>query len=258
MNLRIEILGCGSSSGVPAIGNNWGECDPKNPKNRRLRSSIFVKSSKTNILVDATPDLRQQLLNANINYLDGILITHTHADHINGIDDFRFLNVIMKKHINLYATKEVIKEISDRFSYVFEDLVPQAKGFYYKPCLIPNEITGEFEINELKIINFPQNHGFSDSTGFRINNFAYCTDVMDFDDKTLNLLKNLEVWIVDCLRFTPHKTHAHLDKVLNWINIIKPRRTFVTHMNYEVDYNYMLSKMPENCQPAYDGLIIDI
>ena len=140
MNIEITILGCGSSSGVPAIGNDWGNCNPSNPKNRRLRSSILIKTSKKKILIDATPDLRQQLLNSNIKHLDGVLITHCHADHINGIDDFRFLNVIMKQDINLYATKQVIQTIIERFSYVFEKLSPKANGFYYKPCLIPNEI----------------------------------------------------------------------------------------------------------------------
>ena len=164
MDFRITVLGCGSSSGVPAIGNNWGKCDPKNPKNRRLRSSIYVKADKTNILIDATPDLRQQLLNANITNLDAVFITHTHSDHINGIDDFRFLNVIMDKDIQLYATKQNIEEINKRFAYVFEELAPQAKGFYYKPCLIPNEIDGVFKINNLEILSFQQDHGFLEST----------------------------------------------------------------------------------------------
>ena len=142
MSVEINILGCGSSSGVPAIGNSWGNCDPKNPKNRRLRSSILIKSNKSSIIIDATPDLRQQLLNANVKKLDAILVTHTHSDHINGIDDFRFLNVIMKKDINLYASENSINEIKKRFGYVFEKLVPEANGFYYKPCLNPKIIKG--------------------------------------------------------------------------------------------------------------------
>ena len=181
--MSIQILGCGSSSGVPAIGNNWGACNPNNPKNKRLRSSIYIKTKKTKILIDATPDLRQQLLNASVTNLDAVFVTHTHADHINGIDDFRFLNVIMNKHINLYASKKSIEEIKRRFSYVFEDLSPEAKGFYYKPCLIPNEINEKFFVNELEIYGFPQNHGYTESTGYRINNMAYCTDVIEFSDE---------------------------------------------------------------------------
>ncbi len=257
MSLCITILGCGSSSGVPAIGNDWGSCNPNNPKNKRLRSSILIKSKKTQILIDATPDLRQQLLNANVTYLDGVLVTHTHADHINGIDDFRFLNVIMKKHINLYATSKNIDEIRQRFSYVFDDLSPEANGFYYKPCLIPNLINGKFTINDTKIHSFPQNHGFSQSTGFKINNnFAYCTDVLDFSKESFKLLYKLDLLIIDCLRFKPHKTHAHFDKVLDWIKELKPKKTVLTHMNYDVDYDYISSLLPNNCIAAFDGLVI--
>ncbi len=258
MTIEITILGCGSSSGVPAIGNYWGKCDPSNPKNRRLRCSILIRSKKSIILVDSTPDLRQQLLNANVEKLDGVLITHTHSDHINGIDDFRYLNVIMKKDLNLYANRDVICKIKERFGYVFESLVPEANGFYYKPCLIPNEINGSFQINDLKITSFNQNHGFTNSTGFRINNFAYCTDVLDFDDNAINNLKNLDLWIVDCLRFEPHKCHAHFEKVMKWINDLKPKKTVLTHMNYDIDYDYINSLVPKNCIPAYDGLVLKV
>ena len=188
MSIEITILGCGSSSGVPAIGNYWGNCDPSNPKNKRLRSSIFVKTNQTNIIIDATPDLRQQLLNADVKKLDGVLITHTHSDHINGVDDFRFLNVLMKKDINLFASKKSIDEIKNRFGYVFEKLAPEAKGFYYKPCLNPNVIKDRFNINELNIESIKQNHGFTESTGFKINNFAYCTDVLDFEEQEFKKL----------------------------------------------------------------------
>ncbi len=254
MKLEITILGCGSSSGVPAIGNNWGNCNPENPKNKRLRSSILIKSRDLSILVDATPDLRQQLLNANVTNLDAVLITHCHADHINGIDDFRFLNVIMNKDLDMYATRQNIEEIRERFSYVFEKLSPKAKGFYYKPCLIPNQIDGLFKIKNLEILSFQQDHGFGESTGFRIKNFAYSSDVFDMNEKNLNKLKDLDLWIVDCLRFEPHKSHAHFDKVMKWIDIIKPKKTILTHMNYEVDYDHINSLLPENCQAAYDGL----
>mgnify|MGYP001229120007 FL=1 len=258
MTLEIEILGCGSSSGVPAIGNNWGACNPDNPKNKRLRSSILVKSKESTIIIDATPDLRQQLLNANVKSLDAVFITHTHSDHINGIDDFRFLNVIMNKDLNLYATKDVLKKIKERFGYVFEELVPEAKGFYYKPCLIPNEIKSDFLINDLKISCIEQNHGYMNSTGFRFNNFAYCSDVLEFKKREFKKLENLDLWIVDCLRFEPHKTHAHFEKVMNWIKLLKPKKTILTHMNYEVDYDYIMSKVPNNCVAAYDGLKIKV
>ena len=258
MKFEITILGCGSSSGVPAIGNKWGKCNPNNPKNRRLRSSILIKYDDKSILVDATPDLRQQLLNANVKNLDAVFITHTHSDHIHGIDDFRFLNLIMNKDLNLYATVDVLKIIRERFGYVFEKLVPEANGFYYKPCLVPHEVSEDFTVNDLKISCFTQNHGFMNSTGFRFNNFAYCTDVVDFDQKALQKLENLDLWIVDCLRFKPHKTHAHFDKVMEWIELLKPKQTILTHMNYEVDYDYIMSKVPKNCMAAYDGLKVKV
>ena len=258
MNIEITILGCGSSSGVPAIGNDWGNCNPSNPKNRRLRSSILIKTSKKNILIDATPDLRQQLLNSNVKHIDGVLITHCHADHINGIDDFRFLNVIMKQDINLYATKQVIRTIKERFSYVFEKLSPKANGFYYKPCLIPNEIVNKFSIDDVEISCFQQSHGFSETTGFKINNFAYCTDVVEFDTDVFDKLRDLDLWIVDCFRFEPHKSHAHFDKVMTWVEKLKPRKVVLTHMNNEMDYEHLTTMLPRNCFPAYDGLTIKI
>ncbi len=254
MNLEITILGCGSSSGVPAIGNNWGNCNPNNPKNRRLRSSILINFNKQSLLIDATPDLRQQLLSANVTSLDGVLITHCHADHINGIDDFRFLNLLMNRNLDLYATKENIEEIKKRFSYVFEELSPKANGFYYKPCLVPHEINGLFKINDLEIFSFQQDHGFIESTGYRINNFAYSSDVFEISESVFNKLYNLDLWIVDCLRFKPHQSHAHFEKVLGWIEKIKPKKTILTHMNYEIDYDHVNQLLPKNCQAAYDGM----
>lgn len=258
MKLEITILGCGSSSGVPAIGNNWGQCNPNNSKNFRLRSSILIKYNDISLLVDATPDLRQQLLNAKVTSLDGVLITHCHADHINGIDDFRFLNVLMNRDLNMYATKKNIEEINGRFSYVFEKLSPKANGFYYKPCLNPIEIEGFFKVKDLEILSFQQDHGFGESTGFRIKNFAYSSDVFNISPDVFEKLKNLDLWIVDCLRFKPHKSHAHFDKVMEWISIIKPKKTIFTHMNYEVDYDHINSLCPKNCEAAYDGMVLKV
>tara|TARA_A100001011_G_C14212359_1_gene800510 strand:- start:197 stop:973 length:777 start_codon:yes stop_codon:yes gene_type:complete len=256
MSIEVTILGCASSSGVPAVGNNWGKCNPQNPKNRRLRSSILVKSNKTSILIDATPDLRQQLLNADVQKLDGVLITHTHADHINGIDDFRFLNVIMKKSIELYASKKSMIEIENRFGYVLKELVPEAKGFFYKPHLKPNIINSDFNIKDLNIIPFQQDHGYSESTGFRINNMAYSSDVVNLSEEAFSKLNNLDLWIVDCLRYEPHQTHSHLEKTLQWIKRVKPKRSVLTHMNIEVDYDDIQALLPNNCEAAFDGMVI--
>ena len=256
--MQITILGCGSSAGVPAIGNYWGKCDPNNPKNQRLRSSILVKSDESQILIDASPDLRQQLLFAKIDYIDAVLITHAHADHIHGIDDFRYLNHLMNKHIDLYAKSDVIDEIRKKFNYVFDDLVPEAKGFYYKPCLIPNKINSKFKIKDVEIESFQQSHGFCESTGYRMNNIAYSTDVVELNDHAFSKLYNLDLWIVDCLRFEPHKTHSHFDKTMEWINKLKPKKAILTHMNFEVDYDTISSMLPKNCFAGYDGLKIEI
>ena len=149
-----------------------------------------------------------------------------------------------------------INDIKKRFGYVFEDLSPEANGFYYKPCLIPNVLKDQFPLNELDVKSFPQNHGFSESTGFRINDMAYCTDVLDFCEDSFKLLTKLDLLIIDCLRFKPHKTHAHFDKVMDWIDRLKPKKTVLTHMNYEVDYDHISSLLPRNCEAAYDGLIL--
>ena len=254
MTFEVTILGCGSSTGAPAIGNNWGDCDPNNPKNKRMRSSILVKDENNTILIDAGPDLRQQLLNSNVKNIDAVFVTHGHADHIHGIDDFRFLNVLMNKDIDLFASQTTIKQIEEKFGYVFEKLNPKSNGYYYKPCLIPNIIKPSFQVNNLDIKTFDQNHGFSISTGFRINNIAISTDVVDLDTEAFENLDNLDLWIVDCLRFKPHKTHAHLEKTLQWIDKVKPKKSILTHMNYEVDYNEISKILPKNCYAAFDGM----
>ena len=254
MTFEVTILGCGSSTGVPAIGNNWGNCDPNNPKNKRMRSSILVKDENNTILIDAGPDLRQQLLNSNVKNIDAVFVTHGHADHIHGIDDFRFLNVLMNKDIDLFASQTTIKQIKEKFGYVFEKLNPKSNGYYYKPCLTPNIIKPNFQLNNLDIKTFDQDHGFSKSTGFRINNIAISTDVVDLNTEAFNNLNNLDLWIVDCLRFKPHKTHAHLEKTLQWIDKVKPKKSILTHMNYEVDYNEISKILPKNCYAAFDGM----
>tara|TARA_A100001015_G_C15029506_1_gene732377 strand:- start:568 stop:1344 length:777 start_codon:yes stop_codon:yes gene_type:complete len=256
MTVEITILGCGSSTGVPVIGNDWGRCNPENPKNRRLRSSILVRNKNVKILIDSGPDLRQQLLNADIKSIDAVFITHSHADHIHGIDDFRYLNVLMNKDIDLYASRKTIDEIAKKFGYVFEKLNPSANGFYYKPCLNPIEIQKSFKIKKLQIKTFDQNHGFSISTGFRIDDVAISTDVVDLDSKAFDELNNLDLWIVDCLRYKPHKTHAHLEKTLRWIEKIKPKKSILTHMNFEVDYEEISKLLPKNCFAAFDGMRI--
>tara|TARA_B100000989_G_scaffold259829_1_gene210175 strand:+ start:668 stop:1444 length:777 start_codon:yes stop_codon:yes gene_type:complete len=258
MSLNVTILGCGSSSGVPTVGNNWGKCNPKNKKNYRLRSSILVEYKNTVILIDATPDLRQQLIKAKVKKIDGVLITHSHADHIHGVDDFRFLNIVMNKYIDLYTNTETLEQIKKKFGYIFERLHPKANGFFYKPCLNPIIIKTKFKINELIIDPFDQDHGFGKSLGFRINNFAYSSDVVELSEEAFEKLYNLDLWIVDCLRVRPHKTHAHLEKTLKWIERVKPKKAVITHMNNETDYDEITKLLPKNCFAAFDGMKLKI
>lgn len=254
--MKVTILGCGGSGGVPLIGDDWGACNPGNPKNRRLRVSILVESGDTTILVDTSPDLRQQALTVGLKNLDAVLFTHAHADHLNGIDDLRPMNRLLNRALDVYGSPQTIREIRDRFDYVFASIKPGA-GFY-KPCLMPHEVTGPFAIGGVSIVPFEQDHGYSTTTGFRIGDMAYSTDVVDLPEEAFAALKGLKLWIVDCLRFEPHETHAHLDKALAWIERVKPQRAVLIHMNHAVDYDELAARLPPGVEPAFDFMTIDI
>jgi len=206
--MRVRILGCGGSGGVPTIGGDWGNCDPGEPKNRRRRVSILIEHGDSAILVDTSPDMREQLLEAGTQRLDAVLFTHAHADHLHGIDDLRALNRLMRNAIPVYADAGTLRQISQRFGYVFTPIDPS--GNYYKPTLTPHAITGPFDLAGLRIVPFEQDHGFSKTLGFRIGDMAYSTDVVGLDDAAFQALEGLELWIVDCLRYEPHPTHSHL------------------------------------------------
>lgn len=254
---KITILGCGSSNGVPSVGIGWGVCDPENPKNRRLRSSILIEEAGKNILVDVTPDFREQALQADLRHIDAILFTHSHADHVHGIDDLRWINVVMQRPIDIYAASETIEDIDNRFGYVFEPLADGVE-FYYKPVLVPHLIETDQTIAGVPFKVFEQDHGFVNSLGFRIGNFAYSTDVVRFPEESEQYLYDLDVWIVDCMRIKPHNTHAHLEKVLEWVEKFRPKQVYLTHMSILVDYDEINAMTPENVSPAYDGQIIEV
>ena len=254
--MKVTILGCGGSGGVPLIGDHWGACNPNNPKNRRLRVSILVEEAGTAILVDTSPDLRQQALTVGLKSLDAVLFTHAHADHLNGIDDLRPINRLIGRPLDVYGSPETIAEIRDRFGYVMAPINP---GFgFYKPCLVPHEVTGPFQIGSLAVTPFEQDHGFSKTTGYRIGGMAYSTDVLDLPESAFPALEGLKLWIVDCLRFKPHETHAHLDKTLAWIERVRPERAILTHMNHDVDYDELAARCPANVEPAFDGMTITL
>ena len=255
--MKVIVLGSGSSGGTPVIGSSgWGNCDPNNPKNYRTRPSIIVEHNNTRILVDTSPDLRKQLLNAKVWDFDAILFTHAHADHVNGIDDVRALNYYKGKSLPVFATEDTLKELQNRFAYVFEKYDKSAK--YFRPSLKPNIITEEFKIGSINITPFTQSHGTGVSTGFRFNNFSYSTDVNSLSENAFNILKGTNTWIVDCLSETPHPSHSHLSQSLEWVSRLSPKRAIFNHLSHYLDYDTLNSQLPGNVEPAYDGMIINI
>jgi phosphoribosyl 1,2-cyclic phosphate phosphodiesterase len=254
--MRVTVLGCGASTGVPTIGPDWGRCDPSDPRNRRRRVSVLVECGSTVILVDTSPDLREQLLDAGVARLDAVVVTHAHADHLHGIDDLRSVNRLMQKPIPLYAGAETLAEIGRRFGYAFEPL--REPGRYHKPTLVPHEIVGPFEIQGIPIVSFAQDHGYSTTLGLRIGGFAYSTDVTELDEAAFAAIEGIKLWIVDCLRREPHPTHAHLAKTLSWIARVRPRRAVLTHMDQSLDYRELSAELPSDVEPGRDGLLIKL
>ncbi len=254
--MKITVLGCGASTGVPAIGIGWGRCDPADTRNRRRRASLLVEAQGKTILIDTSPDLREQLLDAQTEHIDAVLMTHAHADHLHGIDDLRAVNRTMRQPIPLYADRRTLDEIRRRFGYVFDP--PDEPGRYYRPSLIPHEIAGLFTAAGIEIVPFAQDHGYSTTLGFRCGSMAYSTDVTELDDAAFAALAGIDFWIVDCLRRAPHPTHSHLAKTLGWIARIGPRRAVLTHMDQTLDYRELSNELPAGVEPGRDGLIIEL
>src|SRR3984957_5373591 len=253
--MKITVLGCGSSGGMPLIGNVWGACDPKNPRNNRRRASIMVEDDDTTILVDASPDLRQQLLDTNTQKITAVLFTHAHADHSHGIDELRGMNWLMQKPVEIYADAGTMAELESRFSYIFQGK-DDSKG-YYKPSVRPNIIDAPFSISRIAVKPFTQDHGYGKSFGFRFNDFAYSTDAKALDETAFAALKGVKVWVVDCVREEPHPTHSHLAQTLEWIARVKPERAYLTHLGHTLDYEKLAAKCPPGVWPAHDGLVIE-
>jgi phosphoribosyl 1,2-cyclic phosphate phosphodiesterase len=251
------MLGCGPSTGVPTIGRRWGRCDPDDPRNRRRRVSVLVETGGLTLLIDTSPDLREQLLDAGTARIDAVLMTHAHADHLHGIDDLRTVNRLMRAAIPLYADCTALDEIRARFGYVLKPVSEESR--FYKPTLVPHEITGPFAIAGVGIVPFAQDHGFGNRTlGLRIGGFAYSTDVTELDEAAFAVLAGIELWIVDCLRREPHPTHSHLAKTLSWIARVAPRRAVLTHMDQSLDYRELSAELPPGVEPGQDGLVITL
>jgi phosphoribosyl 1,2-cyclic phosphate phosphodiesterase len=263
MSLSVRILGCGSSGGVPRLGGadgagNWGVCDPAEPKNRRSRCSILVRSGATQILVDTSPDLRQQLLKARVARLDGILITHDHADQTHGMDDLRVLALAQGgRKLDMWSDRFALDSLRRKFGYIFET----PPGRDYPAIVAAHELPEPFAPFEIAgpggpvpVLAFGQGHGRIRSLGFRFGPVAYSPDADALDEAAFAALDGVECWIVDALRRTPHPSHAHLARTLAWIARVRPRRAILTNMHIDLDYAALKAELPPGVEPAFDGM----
>lgn len=260
MNSGVTILGCGSSGGVPRIGDDWGLCDPKNPKNRRRRCSILVEKSDssgtTRILVDASPDLREQMLSEGVDRIDGVWFTHEHADHTHGIDELRGFYLRQRRRVPIWADKPTLDMLQRRFAYCFQT----APGSDYPATLTSNliepgqEVVTVGEGGRISAMPFPVQHGKLEVLGFRFANMAYTPDLNGIPESSAAHLSNLDLWIVDALKRDPHGSHFCLAQTLEAIERFKPRRAVLTNMHIDMDYATLRAELPPNVEPAYDGL----
>lgn len=258
--LRFTILGCGSSGGVPRLGGIWGACDPENPKNTRRRCSMLIErettEGTTRVLIDTTPDMRAQLLDAGIGTLDGVVWTHSHADHVHGLDDLRMIVFNMRRRLPVWADGDTQNDLFSRFGYAFI----QPDDSPYPPILEMHTIKGDVTITgkggPITLTPFRVNHGSIDALGFRVGDLAYLPDVAQIYDEAWDCLQDLDCWVLDTLRYTPHPTHAHLEQALEWIARAAPRRAVLTNMHIDLDYATLNAETPAHITPAFDGMVI--
>ena len=245
MTLNFTILGCGSSAGVPRPALGWGECDPNNAKNRRRRTSLLVERRSaegvTRVLVDTSPDLREQLIDAEVDWLDGVVYTHEHADHTHGIDDLRSLFIKRRERVDLYLDEQTAAMMRTRFGYCFK-APPGSDG----------------KGGPITTLPFLQDHGDMSSLGFRFGQVAYSADVSGVPETSLPALSGLAVWIVDALRYRPHPSHFSVDDALRWIERVKPRRAVLTNLHADLDYETLRGKLPAHVAPAFDGMTFGV
>ena len=263
MKLTFTILGCGSSGGVPRPGTGWGACDPSNPKNRRRRCSLLVErrgsAGVTRVLVDTGPDLRDQLIDADAEWLDAVLYTHEHADHTHGIDDLRGLYLKNRRRVDLYADDATSRMLMTRFAYCFA----RPAGSEYPPIANMHELkvgtllTIGGKGGDIAVLPFSQDHGDITALGFRFGSLAYSADLHSLSEASAAVLAGLDVWIVDALRFTPHPSHFSVSDAIAWIERLKPKRAILTNMHTDLDYEVLRTKLPPNVEPAYDGMRLE-
>lgn len=262
--MRVTLLGTGGSAGVPMIGGadgrgDWGVCDPAEPRNRRMRSSIVIENSwDQRLLVDTSPDMRAQFLASGIRGADAVLFTHAHADHITGIDDVRILNRIAGRPLDAFASQTTLDEIRRRFGYVFG---PWDGKSFYRPVLTANlaESGKTVRAAGLDVRLFSQAHGPIETLGLRVGPFGYSTDVVALDDAAFDVLAGVDTWVVGCfLRHEHHWTHANLPIVLGWVDRLRPRRTILTHMGPDMDWAWLGANLPSGVEAGYDGMVLEI
>lgn len=262
--LKVTILGCGSSPGVPRPNGDWGECDPNEPRNKRRRAALLVQrfdgDEVTNVVIDTGPDFRAQMIDANVKHIDGVVYTHAHADHIHGIDDLRSFVLVTKTRVQVYADDRTLQHLHHSFNYIFE----RQKGSDYPPIAVSHVIetgkafcvTGKGGL--VTLTPFGLQHGALRIKGFRIGGLAYCTDVSGFPDKTLPFVSGVDVLIIGALQYQPHPSHLSLSQALDWISRLKPQKAILTHMHIPLDYHTVLASTPAHVEPGYDGMTFDI
>jgi phosphoribosyl 1,2-cyclic phosphate phosphodiesterase len=263
LTLRLTILGCGSSSGVPRIAEGWGACDPANPKNRRRRCSVLLERSgaggTTAVLVDTSPDLREQLIEAGVKRLDGVLMSHPHADHTHGIDDLRPLCLAMRRHIDIHMNETTSRRVTVAFAYIFET----PEGSSYPPIAREHRLTAgrvcriEGAGGAIEAMPFDLDHGDISALGFRFGGLAYTPDVKAIPEASVAFLKDLDVWIIDALRYRAHPSHFSLDEALSWIEAMRPRRAILTNLHTDLDYETLRAALPAHVTPAYDSMRVE-
>jgi len=264
MTLTATILGCGSSTGVPRVALGWGDADPNNPRNRRRRCSLLVErrnaTGRTCVLVDTSPDLREQLLGAEVEWLDAVLYTHEHADHTHGIDDLRTLTLKRRRRVDVYTDERTSQALNARFGYCFAT----PAGSDYPPIVTEHRleagrpVTVAGDGGPIVALPFLQVHGDMGSLGFRFGNLAYSVDVSAVAPQSLPLLEGLDVWILDALRYRPHPSHFALADALRWIDEVKPKRAILTNMHSDLDYDKLRRELPPHVEPGHDGLVVAV
>jgi phosphoribosyl 1,2-cyclic phosphate phosphodiesterase len=263
LTLRLTILGCGSSGGVPRIAEGWGACDPANPKNRRRRCSVLLErhgpGGATTVLVDTSPDLREQLIDAQVKRLDGVLLSHPHADHTHGIDDLRPLCLAMRRRLDVYMNETTSARVRRAFSYIFEipdgssypAIATELRLFAGQVCRIDGPG------GAIEAMPFDLEHGDISALGFRVGGLAYTPDVNSIPQASRAFLDGLDLWIIDALRYRAHPSHFSLDEALSWIETMRPRRAILTNLHTDLDYETLRAKLPAHVTPAYDGMRVE-